>query len=215
MKLAVVLTLVVVLILAIVVVLSNQQKSITIETKQIDLAGQPLLGGEEAPVTVVEFGDFKCPGCKAWGEIIFPKLANDFIDTGIVKFSFVNVLFHGEESTLGSIAAESVLKRSPDVYWEFHEALYKAQPTEDHDALWITPGQILEIANKFPEIDQSMLKEDMEQQATMESVQRDHSLVKEVGVTMTPTIVVNGKVMEDPFDYEAIKKEIEQAAEDK
>ncbi|MFC5591621.1 DsbA family protein [Sporosarcina soli] len=214
MKFAVVLTLVAVVILAAVVVFSNKQEALPTEVTQIDITGQPLLGEKNAPVTIVEFGDFKCPACKAWGEMIYPKLVNDYIETGTVKFSFVNVLFHGKESTLGSIAAESVFERNPDVYWDFHQALFDAQPTENHDAQWITPEKILEIASGFPEIDQKLLKEDMEQQSTMESVKLDEDLVREVGVSLTPTIVINGKMMEDPFDYEAIKKAIDQATKD-
>ncbi|WP_318618153.1 DsbA family protein [Sporosarcina sp. YIM B06819] len=215
MKFVVVLTLVAVAILAAVVVFSNKEESLPTDIKQIDITGQPLLGEKDAPVTVVEFGDFKCPACKAWGEKIYPKLVNDYIETGTVKFSFVNVLFHGKESILGSIAAESVFERNPGVYWDFHQALFDAQPTENHDAEWITPERILEIASGFPEIDQTLLKEDMEQQATGESIKHDDDLVTEVGVTMTPTIAINGKIMEDPFDYEAIKTAIEQATKDK
>lgn len=214
MKFVVVLTLVAVALLAAFVVFGNKQKSLPTEIKQIDITGQPLLGEIDAPVTVVEFGDFKCPACKAWGEMIYPKLVNDYIETGTVKFAFVNVLFHGKESTLGSIAAESVFERNPGVYWDFHQALFDAQPTENHDAQWITPERILEIASGFSEIDQTLLKEDMEQQATMESVKHDEDLVRDVGVSLTPTIVINGKVMEDPFDYEAIKAAIEKATKD-
>lgn len=215
MKFIVVLTLAVVLILAAVAVLSNKQESLPTDIKQIDVTGQPSLGEKDAPVTVVEFGDFKCPSCKTWGEIIYPKLVNDYIDTGKVNFSFVNVLFHGKESTLGSIAAESVYERNPDAYWTFHQALFDEQPVENHDGLWITPEKILEIASGYPEIDQTLLKEDMEKEATMESVKIDEALVREAGISMTPSIVINGRMMEDPFDYEAIKSAIEQEMKDK
>jgi protein-disulfide isomerase len=39
--------------------------------------------------------------------------------------------------------------------------------------------------------------------------------VKKASVSVTPTIVINGKMMEDPFDYEAIKSAIEQEMKDK
>ena len=215
MKMAVVLTLVVVVILAVVAVLSNKQEALPTDIKKVDVTGQPSLGEKDAPVTVVEFGDFKCPSCKAWGEMIYPKLVDEYIETGKVKFSFVNVLFHGKESTLGSIAAESVFERNPDAYWEFHQALFDAQPDVNHDALWITPEKILEIASAFTEIDQTLLKEDMEQQATMESIKIDEDLVREAGVAMTPSVMINGKMMEDPFDYKAIQAAIEQELKDK
>ncbi|REB04771.1 DsbA family protein [Sporosarcina sp. BI001-red] len=215
MKFIVILTLLVVVILAAVAVFSNKEESLPTETKQIDVTGQPTLGEKDAPVTIVEFGDFKCPSCKTWGERIYPELVKDYIETGQVKFSFVNVLFHGEESTLASIAAESVFERNPDSYWAFHQALFAAQPDENHDGQWVTPEKILQIASSYPEIDQSLLKTDMEQEATMESVKIDEDLVKEVGVSMTPSIAINGKMMEDPFDYDAIKSAIEQEIKDK
>ena len=93
--------------------------------------------------------------------------------------------------------------------------MFDAQPVENHNAQWITPERILEIASEFPDIDQTLLKEDMEQEATMESVKIDEDLVKEAGISMTPTIVINGKIMENPFDYEAIKAAIEQEIKDK
>lgn len=209
-KFAVLLTSLAVVILAAIVVLTNQQEAPAVETAQIDLSGQPILGEEEAPVTVVEFGDFKCPSCKAWGETVYPQLVQDYVDTGDVKFSYINVLFHGDESTLASLAAESVYQQSPDVYWDFHKALFDAQPEVNHDGAWITPEKILEVAAAYPSIDQEKLKADMEQQATMDAVEIDTALVEEAGVAQTPTIVINGQTLEDPFDYEAITELIEQ-----
>ncbi|MBT2583226.1 thioredoxin domain-containing protein [Planococcus sp. ISL-109] len=121
------------------------------------------LGKEEAPVTVVEFGDFKCPSCKAWGETVYPQLVEDYVDTGEVKFSYINVLFHGDESTLASLAAESVYQQSPKAYWDFYKALFAAQPEQKHDAAWVTPEKVLEVAAEFPSIDQGKLESDMEQ----------------------------------------------------
>ena len=132
------------------------------------------------------------------------------MDTGEAKFSYINVLFHGEESTLASLAAESVYQQSPEVYWDFHKALFAAQPEVNHDGAWITPEKVLEVAAVYPSIDQTKLKEDMEKQATMDAVEVDTALVEEAGVAQTPTIVINGQTLEDPFDYEAIKELIEQ-----
>lgn len=210
MKFAVLLTLLAVGILAAIVVLTNQQTASTVETGAVDIAGQPMLGESDAPVTVVEFGDFKCPSCKAWGEMVYPQLVADYVETGDVKFSYINVLFHGNESVVGSLAAEAVYEQSPESYWNFHKALFAAQPTENHDAAWLTPEKTLEVAAEFSAIDQVQMKEDMEKQETMDKVEADEALVEEHEVAMTPTIVVNGQTLEDPFDYDAIKALIDQ-----
>ncbi|MEK3994982.1 thioredoxin domain-containing protein [Psychrobacillus sp. FSL K6-2365] len=216
MKFTVILTVVAIALLAIITIfISNQTPDESeIQREEVDLTGQPVLGQENAPVTVVEFGDFKCPSCKAWGEMVYPQLVQDYIFSGDVKFSYVNVLFHGKESVLGAMAAESVYKQDPDVYWDFHKSLFDAQPTENHDAEWITTEKVLEVAKGTPSINQELLKQDIEQELTSEQVNIDKELFTKHNVSQTPTININGITMEDPFDYEAIKEFIDRELED-
>ncbi|WP_100012877.1 DsbA family protein [Lentibacillus sediminis] len=216
-KLVVIITLVVVaLIIALVVINSNNSGSSEETTldEQPPINGQPTLGDSDAPVTVVEFGDFKCPACKAWGENIFPQLVSDFVDTGKVKFSYINVLFHGEGSQLASLAAESVYKQNPDAYWEFHKALFEEQPSENHHSSWVTTEKILEVASGVSGIDTDKLKSAIESNSEMNEVNKDTKLVTEFNVQLTPTIMVNEMVIDDPFDYEAIKTAINNALEE-
>lgn len=217
-KILVIFTMVVFALIVALVVLNNKSSESSKGEKETfdkppNIEGQPVLGEVDAPVTIVEFGDFKCPSCKAWGETIFPQLVKDYVDIGKVNFSYINVLFHGEESTLGSLAAESVFKQNPDVYWNFHKALFEEQPDEDHDTLWITEEKIIEIASTIPNIDVEKLKTDIELQSDIEEVNKDTKLVEEFKVQFTPSIMVNGTMLEDPFDYEAIKNLIEKELE--
>ncbi|MRH43575.1 thioredoxin domain-containing protein [Aquibacillus halophilus] len=217
-KMAVIITLVIFAAMTALVVISTNNDSNT-ETsfeKQPPIDGQPILGDPNAPVTVVEFGDFKCPACNAWGESIFPQLVNDYVDTGKVKFAYINVLFHGKESELASLSAEAVYEQSPENYWTFHKELFNAQPPmENHDELWITNEKLLDIASNISGIDTQQLQEDIENQTTIEKVNLDSALVEEFDVSLTPTIMVNGTMLEDPFDYEKIKSLIEQELEGK
>lgn len=215
MKFTVILTVFAIALLALITIfISNQTPDESeIQREEVDLTGQPVLGQENAPVTVVEFGDFKCPSCKAWGETVYPQLVQDYIFSGEVKFAYVNVLFHGKESVLGAMAAESVYKQDQDVYWDFHKSLFDAQPTENHDAEWITTEKVLEIAKGTPSINQEQLKQDVDQELTAEQVNIDKDLFTKHNVSQTPTININGITMEDPFDYEAIKEVIDRELE--
>lgn len=218
MKFAVIVTIVAIALLAVIVVMSSnkskEQQTVS-EKSEVALEGQPILGEQNAPVTVVEFGDFKCPSCKAWGETIYPKLVEDYLIPGDVKFSYVNVLFHGEESIIGAMAAESVFKQDPATYWDFHKAVYDAQPEVNHDDVWLSKEKMLEVAKEFPTINQDILKKDLEEELTMPQVTIDEKLYKKHKVTQTPTIVINGVTIEDPFNYEAIKQMIDQELEAK
>ncbi|GIO22826.1 DsbA family protein [Oceanobacillus sp. J11TS1] len=213
-KIVVIITLAIVALIVALIVLNNNNSEYGEEQsfeRQPSIDGQPTIGDSDAPVTVVEFGDFKCPACKAWGETVYPQLVSDYVDTGKIQFAFINVLFHGEESKLGSLAAESVYKQNSDAYWDFHNALFAEQPSDDHHSVWITTDKTLEVAGGIPNIDVEQLKVDVESNTAIEEVNKDTELVTEFEVQLTPTIMVNNTVIEDPFDYESIKQAIDNA----
>lgn len=216
-KMTVILTLVLVAIITALVLVNSKSGSNTNSSleKQPPIEGQPVLGNVDAPVTVVEFGDYKCPACKAWGDEFFPYLVEEYVNTGKVKFSYINVLFHGDESELGSLAAEAIYKQNPESYWEFHKRLFSEQPTaEHHDSKWVTPEKINEVAGSIPGIDLTKIQEDMESQSIINEVEKDSQLVEEYKVQKTPTIMVNDKVIENPFDYELIISLIDKELEE-
>lgn len=172
---------------------------------------QPTMGEEDAPVSIVEFGDYKCPGCKTWSEKVLPKLEKDYINTGKAKLSYINVLFHGEESVRAALASESVFKQDPENFWAFHEALFAAQPaTEQHDEQWVTTEKLLEIAKETaPNVDLDQLEKDIDEQTTAAEVSIDEQLVQKHNIESTPSVIIDGVLVKDPFDYKAIANLIE------
>lgn len=205
-------------IIAIVLFMSKEDKTLQENNaqKHPPIENQPTIGDPDAPVSIVEFGDYKCPSCKAWGERIFPMLEEEYINTGKARFSYINVLFHGQESTLAALASESVYKQDPNAFWEFHQAIFDAQPTtQNHDEQWVTTEKLVELAKTHaPSIDLNKLEEDINVEGTIEEVKIDEQLVKEFNVSLTPTIVINGVMLEDPFDYETIVSLIEKGLEE-
>lgn len=176
---------------------------------------QPTMGEASAPVTIVEFGDYKCPACKSWNETVFPKIEEEYISSGKVKFSYINTLFHGEESALAAMASESVWNQDNDAFWDFHKEIFIHQPeAQRHDDVWVTPEKLIDIAVSVGnEIDLETLAEDMIKQTYKEDVLKDQELVEQYQVSLTPSIVINGTMVEDPFDYEHIVSLIEKELE--
>ncbi|OME75956.1 dihydroneopterin aldolase [Paenibacillus sp. FSL A5-0031] len=174
-------------------------------------ASQPVMGKEDAKVSIVEFGDYKCPSCKAWGEQVWPLLKKDYIDSGKAKFSYTNVLFHGEESKLGALAGEAIFKSNPEDFWTFHKALFDAQPEVNHDGLWITEEKLLEVAKtSVPTMDLEQFQQSLKSNEVQGSLDLDQELVKQFNIKQTPTIMINNIVIANPFDYAAITAAIEQ-----
>lgn len=202
------------LLVAIFVLFLNNESENQELANHPNIDNQPTMGDENASVSLVEFGDYKCPSCKAWNEIVYPKLKADFIDNGKLKFTYINVLFHGEESALGAAAGEAVYKQNSDAYWKFHKQLFNEQPKELHDDLWITPDKVAEVSKEYaPKINQDMFKNDISSKEITQEVEKDANLVKEFKVEQTPSIIINGIMLEDPFNYEEISRIINEQLE--
>ena len=176
------------------------------------LEGQPSLGDENAPITIVEIGDYKCIHCKDFHQNIFSKLKKDFIDTGKVQFYFVNFPFIDEDSARLARGGETVFAQNPDAFWDYHDLVFQ-QEYEDGE-LWATEEAIVKLVEELSTVDAKKFKQEFEDNAYVSKVNEDLSLVKEAGVTSTPTVFINGKEFQQWYDYEEFKAEIERLLKD-
>jgi protein-disulfide isomerase len=84
-----------------------------------------IIGRADAPITIIEYGDFQCPICKNFFEKTEPQLRKDYIDTGKAKIEFRIETHIGSESVLAGEAAFCANDQSKFV--ELHDALYRKQ----------------------------------------------------------------------------------------
>ncbi|MDN4524791.1 DsbA family protein [Fictibacillus fluitans] len=184
----------------------------------IDYKDQPYLGKESADVKVLEFGDYKCPVCKNFNETLFPEINKDLIQTGKIKFYFINYPFINVDSRRSAQFAETVYSElGNDSFWKFHELLYKKQPA-DHNAekqdIFTEDFLVKTLAEATSEKDASKVKKAFDASNHDEDVKKDEALVSKLGVDSTPTLFVNGKRFEGGT-YDDLKKRVEEASKGK
>ncbi|MFB6145866.1 MAG: DsbA family protein [Candidatus Nanohaloarchaea archaeon] len=173
-----------------------------------DLSDQPVTGNPNASVTVVEFGDYQCPYCNMFDQKLFPRLKSDYIDTGKIRFAFINYAFLGPDSTEAAVAAQCVYKQSSEQYWPYHHAIYDNQGEEGSG--WVTKDLLMSVARNSTEgLDYDQLSSCIDSRATSSKVQADKTIGDSHGVQGTPTIFVNGKQVKQWNNYNAIKAAIE------
>ncbi|HHI70574.1 MAG TPA: DsbA family protein [Rhodobacteraceae bacterium] len=63
--------------------------------EEIDTSGvaEMALGNADAPVTVIEYGSLTCPHCARFHKEVLPKIKENYIDTGKVRFIFREAYF--------------------------------------------------------------------------------------------------------------------------
>jgi protein-disulfide isomerase len=192
-----------------VIVLAVIQANQPAKGYAFNYSAQPSIGQAAAPVKIVEFGDFKCPQCKLFADNVYPLLKKEFIDTGKVQMYFNNFSFI-RGSRPAAIAAESVYHQNKEAFWSFYDAIYKNQGDENAD--WATSEYLTNLAKteKLP-VDYDLLKKDIDNNVYDKDVSSDNSIASKANVSGTPTLFINGFVIQYDvtMDYSKLKAAIE------
>ncbi|AXF56105.1 thioredoxin domain-containing protein [Salicibibacter kimchii] len=207
-KMLVIITLALVIVMGALLFVANMGGGTTAVGQVPPVEDVPTTGNEDAPVSIVEFGDYKCPACANWDSEIVPQLYEDYVDSGDASLSFFNYIGFGEESLLASLSARSIYEEAPDQFWNYHHALMQHAGQQGSQ---VTTDLLLDLSEEHaPAVDQDELEEAILNQEAMTRIEEDHSVIEEFDVQSTPTIMVNDQVIDDPFDYDAIQSAIDE-----
>ncbi|MEN8648987.1 DsbA family protein [Bacillus toyonensis] len=195
-------------------------------TTNINIKNQPILGDINAPVTIVEFFDLKCPPCWQWKKNVFPILKQKYIDTKKAKIVFINSPFknHGEDAYLGALSLEAAYKQNPDSFSALLNALFNYQ--ESPDKTWITTDLIKTLATNIKTLNVDKLIQDLDNPEIKKELDHDLQITHDAQVTSTPTVYINNKRVEsiintengkqinsNPFNLNKIDKMIQEELE--
>lgn len=196
---------------------TSQDKANEPKPVSIDTSNQPFLGKKSAPVTIVEFGDYKCPFCKAFTETYVPQIQKDLVDTGKAKFYFINFPFINTDSTTAAGFAETVYKElGNDTFWKFHEKLYHAQPDgQEYEKKDVYTESFLTNILKQVADDQQVQKvvDAFHKDVYKDALTQDMNLVANAKIMSTPSVFINGKLYDlNNGSYKDFKKQVLDAA---
>mgnify|MGYP001947805731 CR=1 FL=1 len=184
------------------------------EIVQIDIQDQPMIGKSNAPVTIVEFGDFKCPSCKKFHDLVYPLLKKEYIDKGKVKFVFRNFQFLGEDSITAAMIGKSIYKQKPDAFWKYYDLIYQHQ--KDENTVWATPEFILPLVKKnIPEVNINKVNEEAKNQKYKQEIDKENQYARSLQLDGVPAVYINGRVIENPLDFRELKNAIEKELQGK
>lgn len=170
----------------------------------------PVLGSKDAPVKIVEFGDYKCPACQFFSQEIKPQLQKDYIDKGLASLHFMNFTFLGPDSTTAALAGQSVYHQSNEAFWKFYDALYKNQGNEN--VQWATPDFLTNLIRaQGISVDSNKVMDDIKNKTYASEVDEHNEKGRKSNVTGTPSVFINGVKLDNSLDYNAIKAAIDRA----
>ena len=164
-----------------------------------------VIGDPDAPVHLVEYGDYQCPACASFQESSFPTLLSDYIATGKVSFEFRDLAFIGDDSVTAAEAAACSIDQ--DGFWLYHDTIYDNHYGENLGNL--SKSRLLEMA-KLSGLDQDAISSCIDAGTTAADVQAMHQEATQLGLTSTPSFVLNGQVVQWQ-GWDAMKQAIDAA----
>ncbi|MDH3310487.1 MAG: DsbA family protein [Gammaproteobacteria bacterium] len=148
---------------------------------QVSFQGDPRLGDSTARIGIVEFSDYQCLFCREFHREQFPRLKQEFIETGMVRFIHKDLpLRIHAQAVQAALSAHCAAAQGR--FWEMHDALFTHQGR-------LTPNLYLELARGL-KLDEAKFKNCLENHVPEPGIREDVSLARRLGLTGTPSFLI-------------------------
>ena len=149
--------------------------------------GSPILGDPNAPITLIEFGDYQCHFCNVHFHNTEHSLLENFIKTGKVKMIFKDFTIIGPDSV--NAAHGTHCANDQGKFWEYHDILYNNWTGENNG--WASSDNLLRFAQEI-ELDIDQWSDCMIDEKYSQIISNSSKDARELGITGTPAFFVIG-----------------------
>ena len=152
-----------------------------------------VLGLPDAPVTLVEYGDFQCPHCRAahfYLKNVLATMGND------LRFVFRHMPLT-QIHPMAQLAAEAAeAAGAQGEFWPMHDSIY-----ENQDLL--SPALLTRLGQRLG-LGMERFTDDVEAHRFLPKVKEDFMSAVRSGAAGTPSFFINGEPYEGSFDDESL-----------
>jgi protein-disulfide isomerase len=177
------------------------------------LNGSPILGDPNAPITLVEFGDYQCHYCNVFFQSIEEDIIKNYVETGKVKMIFKDYNIIGPDSINASHGAHCANEQ--ELFWEYHDILYSNWTGENNG--WASSSNLRIFADEI-NVNVDKWTECMNEKTHSKRIIDSNNDAKSLQLTGTPAFFIinsNGEVSKlfgaQPFEIfeKVFDKELE------
>jgi protein-disulfide isomerase len=155
------------------------------------LAGRSK-GSSTAPVTVYEMSDFQCPYCRRFALETFPTIEREYINTGKVRWVFVNFPLTSIHANAVAAAQVALCASRQGAFWPVHDLLYTHQET------WAPlkePAPFLLTLADSAGISKTQLVNCVRSPATVGEIRSEAEGSEKSGASSTPSFYIEGGLL--------------------
>ena len=148
----------------------------------VDITGAPYIGPIDAPITIVEFGDFQCPYCKQFHEQTLTSLLETYPNQ--IKFVFKNFPLSVMHPQAEISAQAAMCANEQNKFWEMADKLFANQENLTETDLKTYTAEIGLVTEDFNNCLDNLNYSNV--------IAKDVADGTEYGVSGTPTFFING-----------------------
>tara|TARA_B110001454_G_scaffold98008_1_gene92756 strand:- start:727 stop:1371 length:645 start_codon:yes stop_codon:yes gene_type:complete len=163
----------------------NSDSSEIITPAKLIENGSPFLGNPDAPITILEWGDYQCTFCYKFHQETLQIINEDFIKTGKVKVVFKDFPLNGPDSKLAAEA--SYCAQDQEKYWQYHDEVYRNWGGERTG--WITREALTEFA-QVVNLDTEKFNKCLDDNKYESKVNSLYEFGNDIGIDATPSFLV-------------------------
>lgn len=190
----------------------NNRSASSVSAEQPDVPAEWIngrtLGNPDAPVTVSVWEDFLCPACAQWNQQVKPTLFEEYIQPGTVKleYNYFPLNSHEPGASMGAMAAECASDQG--VFWPYHDRLFAAARSQGQAGFQYADLQGYAQNLGMDEDDFGDCMNSLRHQGTVVS---SVTQATQLGLSSTPSVIVNNQQMSQPFNLQEMAQLIESA----
>ena len=157
-----------------------------------DLLPARTRGSATAPVTVYEMSDFQCPYCRRFALETFPTLEQEYIQTGKVRWVFINFPLVSLHPNAEPAAEVAMCAAKQNKFWPMHDLLYRNQPA------WAplkAPAEFFLSLADSAALDATAFQQCLSTGAMQAVVKSDAESAARSGANSTPSFYIEGGIM--------------------
>ena len=174
----------------------NEVKVDKIDPAKVISNNKPLpdhtFGSETKKAVLIEYGDFQCPACGNLYPSLKP-LKEHYKDQLTFVFREFPLTSIHPNALAAAAAAESAGLQGK--FWEMHDKLYENQNEWSNLDSSKRTDQFILYATQLG-LDRAKFKKELSNKKISEKIKRDQALGKKIGASSTPTLMFNGKKLE-------------------
>ena len=165
--------------------IEESKKPVQVTTGTFFDNGSPILGDPNAPLTLIEFGDYQCHFCNVYYQNTEHKIYENYVVTGKVNIIFKDYTIIGPDSTTAALGAHCAGEQGK--FWEYHNTLYNNWNGENNG--WAGQENIFRFAEKL-DLNMDEFIECNIDKRYEQKISKSSNDARTLGITGTPAFYV-------------------------